>query len=373
MNSFEWKTKMLETVKEVLKSNNVDLVRRTRLTFKGKLTRVTNYLKEELKKDDTGVFQFDKIDQTEVNSILATIQEVNDIVDELHLKFTVMRVQGEGLEENKLVKEDEAYAEMLEKTHHEAIKLYNAFIVQLKAKEQLAQYQDKVRRFKAKIIEYDSAHQEALAVVSSKDEFVRRTATFQKDMICKEYDLLLNMGLELSSLMENVTLVDLSDQELFNCSKEKLIHRKTLTSLEKIIKTYEVEDSEKLVKLAPAPTVNGDLPTSSAVGLTRSSNVLKIKVSAPKFSGKSREFAVFKRDFKAIVAVDERNNVEIGALLKESIPDNYKYLLDKYDLSEHTQMMDELTQKFGRPRVIIDECTADIKKIEKTHYRSGIH
>ena len=50
------------------------------------------------------------------------------------------------------------------------------------------------------------------------------------------------------------------------------------------------------------------------------SNILKLKVKPPVFSGKSREFAVFKRDFNTIVAVDDRTDVEIGALLTESVP-----------------------------------------------------
>ena len=61
---------------------------------------------------------------------------------------------------------------------------------------------------------------------------------------------------------------------------------------------------------------------------------LKLKVRPPLFSGKSREFAVFKRDFETIVAVDGRTNVEIGALLKDSVPQKCRYLLDKVNLAD---------------------------------------
>ena len=83
-----------------------------------------------------------------------------------------------------------------------------------------------------------------------------------------------------------------------------------------------------LVKSTPPSILSEDLCGNS-------SNIVKIKVSAPKFSGRSREFAVFKRDFKSIVAVGKRNAVEIGALLKDSIPVEYRYLLDKFELSDH--------------------------------------
>ena len=44
LNPFDWKVKMSETVKEALKSNDVDLIKRTRTTYKGKLTRESNVL-----------------------------------------------------------------------------------------------------------------------------------------------------------------------------------------------------------------------------------------------------------------------------------------------------------------------------------------
>ena len=52
-----------------------------------------------------------------------------------------------------------------------------------------------------------------------------------------------------------------------------------------------------------------------------------------------------------------RNVVEIGTLLKESNPPIYKYLLDKFYVSEQHKMTDALTEKFGGARIIIDECT----------------
>ena len=74
---------------------------------------------------------------------------------------------------------------------------------------------------------------------------------------------------------------------------------------------------------------------------------------------------MFQRDFNSIVAVDNRSGVEIGALLKESIPSEFRYLLDKFELSQHSEMMKCLTEKFGRSRVIVDECTAELKRMKK--------
>ena len=202
-----------------------------------------------------------------------------------------------------------------------------------------------------------------MLVIESEDCLVQRTASLQKNMLQKEYIGLLDMGQELLALVSNVPGIDTSEKDMFNCDKEKLSYRQTLTSLEKVIKKIEAEDSEKLARAAPV--VSGDVVGSAVCSHPKHSNIVKIKVSAPKFSGSSREFAVFKRDFNAIVAVDSRNAVEIGALLKESIPPRYKYLLDRFDLSEHEKMMGALTEKFGRARIIVDECTSEIKQMKK--------
>ena len=66
----------------------------------------------------------------------------------------------------------------------------------------------------------------------------------------------------------------------------------------------------------------------------------------------------------ALIAVDERTDVEVGALLKESVPQKWRYLLDKVNLSDHKEMMEILTNKFGRARIIVDECTAEIRRMK---------
>ena len=367
---------MGDTVKEVVKSNDIELIKRIRTTFKAKLTRAANSLSEELKKNEDGIFLFDQIINPEVADLLSNLHNVKDIVEDLHVKYTVTRVHKEGDEENKLEQEDELYATILDKTYRDAIRVYYDYSVQLEAqkktkekrealKSKCAEYSEKLISFKAKITEYDLAYSEAMAIVESEDEFALRTAPLQKSMLCMEYDKLLIMGQELLTFVPHIEGVDESDKELFYCNKEKLNHRKMLTLLEKIIRKIEFEDKEKFARLSPVPLVNTDDPTLASVGCARGSKLLKLKVSAPKFSGKSRDFAVFKRDFNSIVAVDHRSAVEIGALLKESIPSDYKYLLDKFELSQHDKMMECLTEKFGRARIIVDECTAELKCMDK--------
>ena len=87
-------------------------------------------------------------------------------------------------------------------------------------------------------------------------------------------------------------------------------------------------------------------------------------MNPPKFSGKCRDNSVFKRDFLSFVEVGHRSNIVKGAILKESIPANWRYLLDKFDLFQYDQMMEALTCKFGRARVIVDNCTSEIRRMK---------
>ena len=190
---------MSGTVQEALKSDDIDLIKKTRTAFRGKLTRAANRLIDSLKKDDSGKFLLKEIFKVEVDSMLAELQNIKDTIDELHIRYTIKRVHKEGLEENKLENLDNDYAFAFEDTHRKSTKLYHAFCAQFEVAEQygqkqklldveVAQYPDKLRRFKACGTEYESALEQALLVIQSEDEYVKRTAPFQKEMLVKEYE-----------------------------------------------------------------------------------------------------------------------------------------------------------------------------------------
>ena len=241
---------MSGTALEALKSDDLDLIKKTRTAFKGKLTRAVNTLIAELRKDESGKYLLEEIYKYEVDSMISNLQKVKDIVEELHLRYTIKRVHKDGTEEIKLEELDNNYIAAVEKTHHETVKVYHEYCSQFRVQQtideaqkllnaEIAQYPDKLKRFKACAAEYESAHAEALLVVQSKAEFVQRTASLQQEILRKEYDLLLSMGQDMLSLVSNVPGAISSDIESFDCSKMKLTHRKTLTLLETTIKSLK--------------------------------------------------------------------------------------------------------------------------------------
>ena len=80
---------MADTVQEALKSNDIDLIKRTRSTYKSKLTRASNLLVEELVKDESGKFKFNEINPDDVSSLFSNLQKVKELVDELHTSYAV--------------------------------------------------------------------------------------------------------------------------------------------------------------------------------------------------------------------------------------------------------------------------------------------
>ena len=115
---------------------------------------------------------------------------------------------------------------------------------------------------------------------------------------------------------------------LTQSSKAKLVYGEVVANVDKISKETDLKDKIALDKVSKPVEVTGAASGHISATSLEKPNVVKLKIKPPSFSGKCRKFAVFKRDFETIVAVAGRSAVEIG----ESIPNRYRYLLDKVDL-----------------------------------------
>ena len=360
------------TYQQALTSDDADFIKQVRSSYKGKVTRCISAIKRVLVYADQDVFDHNNIDHEEVLDLVNDLKAAKSAVEELHTRFEVKRVHSDGQIEDKLIETDNQYIEEIETSVRGCLRLVNAYKLQQKAKDDLkinqkkmasevSHYPVKLQSFKEKKAEYEACLVAANNVVASDNVSIKRTAAHHKSVLETEFNILRDLGKDLAELAPNVKNADPSDLEMLNCSKEILGYRQVVAELERVAKEVDLNDRIEVAKVAKPATV-----ASPAVGTvsTEKSNILKLKVTPPSFSGKSRDFAVFKRDFEMIVAVDHRSDVEIGALLKDSVPQNYKYLLDKVALSNHKEMMQILVSKFGRARVIVDECTAEIRNMK---------
>ena len=361
------------TYRQALVSTDVDFLKKVRSSYKGRITRYINALQTALVKV-SDLFDHENIDSDEVHQIVDEIKADQVVISELHIRFEVLRVHPEdSLAEEKLIKADNDYISEVETKIRGALRLYNSYMIERKAKadiqfnqnrlaEEVKQYPAKLHAFKIQKSEYDSTHLAAQKVVISENDSILRTAAHYKLALQNDFEKLVALGKDLLDIVPNVSNADKSDLESFECSKTKLGHTDLMANLEKVSREVEFNDRIAVAKVAKPSEV------SSFVGAyapnIEKTKIVKLKVTPPTFSGKCREFAVFKRDFQTIVDVADRSDVEIGALLKESVPSRWKYLLDKVELSNHKEMMTILTAKFGRARIIIDECTSEIRKMK---------
>ena len=210
-------------------------------------------------------------------------------------------------------------------------------------------------RFYAAQDDFENQKVEIVDTINSEDEKIRKSATNKKENFQKSLENLLKISRDLMGYvgMRNTSIVT---KEEFDCGKEQKNAKEIMQKLDIAIN----EEKEQQISILSLPQHN-----STAIQSHGDSFLKLKKLSAPKFSGLSREFAKFKRDFNTLVAVEGRNDVEIGATLKESIPRKYHHLVDNLALDQHKKMMKILTTKFGSHRVIVDEIVSEIKKMKQ--------
>ena len=361
------------TYRQALVSNDADFVKKVRASYKGKVTRLLNTLTSVLIKVDNN-FDHANIDHEEILQLVEDLRGDKVAISELHIRYEVLRFHPDDSEaENAFIEKDSNFIVDIENNIRAGLRLFNAYVTDHKSRteiisnqdklaKKIEQYPAKLRAFKAQSSIYENASVAAEKVVSSVDDNILRTSAHYKIVLQDEFEKLVSFGNSLLEIVPNVAGTDQADIDLFECGKAKLDHMALIANLERVSKEVELRDKMALAKVAKPSEICTAVGGHSSG--TDKPNIVKLKVKPPTFSGRCRDFPVFKRDFNTIVAVADRSDIEIGALLKECIPDKWKYLLDKVNLSDHEEMMTILTAKFGRARLIVDECTAEIRNMK---------
>ena len=90
---------------------------------------------------------------------------------------------------------------------------------------------------------------------------------------------------------------------------------------------------------------------------------LKIKVSTPQFSGKYRDFAIFKKKFQDYI-IPGRTDTEIGILLREGLAKKEEDLLRNNALSDYTQALEILQKNCGQAHLVMNAVIAEIDALK---------
>ena len=101
----------------------------------------------------------------------------------------------------------------------------------------------------------------------------------------------------------------------------------------------------------------------SSQPVSAKSTPIKVRLNTPKFSGKSRDFAMYKKEFLDVI-VPGRSDPEIGALLREGLNIKEKNLLRNNDMADYKGALDILQNEYGKPEQVISDVNADLNKLK---------
>jgi hypothetical protein len=90
---------------------------------------------------------------------------------------------------------------------------------------------------------------------------------------------------------------------------------------------------------------------------------IKVKLNTPKFSGRSRDFAIYKKEF-VDVTVPGRSDPEIGALLIDGLDIKKKNLLRNNELADYMGALDILQTEYGKPGLVMSDVNAALNKLK---------
>ena len=82
-----------------------------------------------------------------------------------------------------------------------------------------------------------------------------------------------------------------------------------------------------------------------------------------KFSGKTRDWASFERDF-LLVCVPHRLPAQVGLMFREGMPTKYKELVCNVKLDDWQVMLNKVKEEVATPRMVVDSALGDLDKMQ---------
>ena len=352
------------TVGEALNSEDPKLIKRLRGSICTQITCDVNLLSKELNKKQNGRFDLLNISHQLIKIQKKKLLEHFDTIQKLHDRYILVRDEGltEELEQS-LVEEDITYMENItlkvcpildelnkyDEVFMEATKLKDMCKVKDNVRESCIKARNDFGVVLNKVTEEISHINELEDKSESK---LKALQSFPAESLSKT---LLSTFTELkkacNKLKENENAVGDSATE----SKVSSSYEKEYTDYldaDMKLKTYE--------QIRTPGGLRGD--TSSSEG--RKATPLKInKPDNLSFSGQARDFAMFKRDFMAIV-VPHRDQAQIGIYFKQAIPEKHKHIISNKELHDWEGMMEAIEEELATPKIIVDQTVAEIERMK---------
>ena len=362
----------MASIEEIIATKDADAIKRKRTSTLAMITVVRNSITKLLDKKENGEYDHEKISKVRVDSEynkLVNYQQKFDQVHEGYIQYRELNLNAE--EEEKLITADEKYYQDVVDKIYDTVELYakyEASYVATKSDQKSVEVKTVAKDDSMAVVTKKKfVLEEALGILATVKAKAQKMTEFAKDL---DHESLIKKVLESSSirllpagdmkkrLLDRFTELKVAAVEyrdaveaysgIDNVSKEKVVNIvKEDSEVQDLIEVLDI-----IVNVKAEHDSSGTVQTVSNRASTSSSTAIKVRLNTPKFSGKSRDFAIYKKEFMDIV-VPGRSDAEIGALLREGLNVKEKNLLRNNDMANYKEALDILQNEYGKPEHVI--------------------
>ena len=335
----------------------MDDLTKKRSSAKRNVTATANIVEPMLK--TTGADAFLIYD--EVSELIRKLQTYFDGFSVCHSNYVAkMEADSTKQEFDVLIDEQDAYFREVNTRYFKIKKAFKGYELLCKAHKEASEaipnaetaFRHASREYNITVDEIDDITH-SITEFDNIDQVKNIGAESSLTELCTNYKNVSHAHEELSILLQRTGLSNetISQKVSFDVNAVKTKYLNLTRNLSTIVQVQ----SRSNQLLASSTVMSSSGSASTAIKLAKADNVT--------FSGDSRDFATFKKDFETIV-VPNRPPYEIGVRLRQAVPDKYKHLLANIELHDHVQMMDKLAAKFGTARQIVMNIMADLEKLK---------
>ena len=384
----------MTSIEDVIAGQNHVAIKRKRSSVQSMITIVSKSLTKLLTKENDS-FNHATIDRVRVVGEHAKLVKYHQNFDAIHEAYIEHRDTGEDeAAEAALMEEDEKqYNDVVDKIYG-VLGLYSeyekSYSLSSSAESSSVNVEPKLNedkisvntenksQLRAAVVKAELTFQESYGLLNTAKLNVSKMVEFAKDVSSEKLvqDVLSSVHLRSLPFTDSK---DLLTDRLEKAHKSAMMWfnaveaesgfeaAKETVTFDKVKEDAEIQHFVSILNLLINAKADHN-PTVVVTDTVRSNAVtsvtpIKVKLNTPRFSGKSRDFAIYKKEFLDIV-VPGRSAAEIGALLREGLNVKEKNLLRNNDMCNYTEALDILQAEYGKPELVINDVNVELDKLK---------
>ena len=357
---------MSELVQEALKSEDVEKLKNVRKVEKNAFTRFENRLKKLLvTESDKVTFKLEEINYEEVVDSFARYEAAYSNLQSLSDQICVVDQQS-------LDKEDsDSYICAVEDSYFDTRRLVSKYKSQVENAVKMAENAQSEDASNMVLEDYVSALDNAEVAVKIIAGKTAEEIFSLGDALLLQPVKLLKSTLQttfMAASAENARLKASGNLKALLDKKFKFDHKVEFARKKDVIaKLDTIINAQYILMNKKEATIRSGSISSEVSSLPSPSSSHAVKLAKPdpiSFSGNSRDWSSFSRDFEQLI-VPGRDDTAIGVYFKQAIPMKHRHLLDNCALNEWEKMRDILKEELGTARHVVDSVVTEIQRMKQ--------